>query len=62
MDASFLAKQNFFFFCATLIMALDETTPVTVTGDDDSTTAQPLHPVTHWEQLNEVWQYQFSFR
>ncbi|KAJ4123602.1 hypothetical protein NW765_006626 [Fusarium oxysporum] len=34
-------------------MALDETTPVTVTGDDDSTTAQPLHPVTHWEQLNE---------
>ncbi|KAM5520974.1 methyltransferase domain-containing protein [Fusarium oxysporum f. sp. phaseoli] len=53
MDASFLAKQNFFFFCATLIMALDETTPVTVTGDDDSTTAQPLHPVTHWEQLNE---------
>ncbi|TVY73878.1 putative methyltransferase tdiE [Fusarium oxysporum f. sp. cubense] len=34
-------------------MALDETTPATVTGDDDSTTAQPLHPVTHWEQLNE---------
>ncbi|EWZ30823.1 S-adenosyl-L-methionine-dependent methyltransferase [Fusarium oxysporum Fo47] len=34
-------------------MALDETTPVTVTEDDDSTTAQPLHPVTHWEQLNE---------
>ncbi|KAG5751489.1 hypothetical protein H9Q70_005855 [Fusarium xylarioides] len=33
-------------------MALDETPP-TVTGGDDSTTAQPLHPVTHWEQLND---------
>ncbi|KAF4428785.1 methyltransferase [Fusarium acutatum] len=33
-------------------MALDET-PVTVTGGDESTTAQPLHSVTHWEQLNE---------
>ncbi|KAG4274854.1 hypothetical protein FPRO04_08862 [Fusarium proliferatum] len=33
-------------------MAADETT-ATVTGGDESTTDQPLHPVTHWEQLNE---------
>ncbi|KAF5599123.1 methyltransferase [Fusarium pseudocircinatum] len=32
-------------------MAPDE--PPAVTGGDDSPTAQPLHPVTHWEQLNE---------
>ncbi|KAF5591379.1 methyltransferase [Fusarium subglutinans] len=33
-------------------MAADET-PTAETGGDVSTTAQPLHPVTHWEQLNE---------
>ncbi|CVL01395.1 related to methyltransferase [Fusarium proliferatum] len=33
-------------------MPADET-PATVTGGDESTTDQPLHPVTHWEQLNE---------
>ncbi|KAF5537535.1 methyltransferase [Fusarium mexicanum] len=33
-------------------MAADET-PAAETGGDVSTTAQPLHPVTHWEQLNE---------
>ncbi|KAG9498006.1 hypothetical protein J7337_010882 [Fusarium musae] len=32
-------------------MAPDE--PPAETGGDASTAAQPLHPVTHWEQLNE---------
>ncbi|KAF5702095.1 methyltransferase [Fusarium globosum] len=33
-------------------MPADET-PATVTGGDESTSDQALHPVTHWEQLNE---------
>jgi hypothetical protein len=56
----YLSSLGNAYFSTILIMATGDT-PTVAISDDAPTTAQSLHPVTHWEQLNEVCKPQLDY-